>query len=120
MDSTHRLLFITPDNGETINEVSVRFHPSEISFYENDVNIVLALDKMSPLPSVSFIILHCILCIHIYIYYIDVIFLAMVFDEYRLQMDIITSLCESIFLVPCTCIDNRTNALRWEKYCLSD
>lgn len=111
MDSTHRLLFITPDNGETINEVSVRFHPSEISFYENDVNIVLALDKMSALPSVSFITLHCtyytyIIHIYIYIYYADVIFLAMVLNEYRLQMDIITSLCKSIFLVSCTCIDN--------------
>lgn len=68
MDSTHRLLFITPDNGETINEVSVRFHPSEISFYENDVNIVLALDKMSPLPSVSIIILRYVLYIFIYIF----------------------------------------------------
>lgn len=68
VDSTHRLLFITPDNGETINEVSVRFHPSEISFYENDVNIVLALDKMSPLPSVSIIILHCVLYIFTYIF----------------------------------------------------
>lgn len=54
MDSTHKLLFITPDNGEMINKVRVRFHPSEISFYEMDVDIVLALDKVSPVPNVSF------------------------------------------------------------------
>lgn len=37
-----------------INKVRVRFHPSEISFYEMDVDIVLALDKVSPVPNVSF------------------------------------------------------------------
>ncbi|CAL7939536.1 unnamed protein product [Xylocopa violacea] len=47
VDSTHKLLFITPDNGKTIKKVPVTFHPSEISFYEMDVDIVLALDKVS-------------------------------------------------------------------------
>ncbi|XP_076622054.1 sortilin-related receptor [Colletes latitarsis] len=48
VDSTNSLIFITSNNGERIERVKLPFQPSEISFYEMDPRILLALDKVGP------------------------------------------------------------------------
>lgn len=48
MDSLNNLIFITHNNGLTIQRVPVGFHPSEVSFYELDPRVLVALDKVDP------------------------------------------------------------------------
>lgn len=52
VDSLHNLIFITFDNGKTIQRIPVPFHPSEVSFYELDPRILIALDKVDSLQRV--------------------------------------------------------------------
>ncbi|KAK0098602.1 hypothetical protein PV326_006350 [Microctonus aethiopoides] len=47
-DSANRVIFITNNNGKNITRVPLRFHPSEISFYEENPNYFVALDKIAP------------------------------------------------------------------------
>ncbi|XP_034183961.1 sortilin-related receptor [Osmia lignaria lignaria] len=49
VDSSHSLLFITLNDGETIERVQVPFHPSEISFYDMHYRVIIALDKVDPM-----------------------------------------------------------------------
>ncbi|KAG7199404.1 hypothetical protein KM043_014034 [Ampulex compressa] len=48
VDSTNRLIFSTPNNGETIRRLEVPFYPSEISLYELNPRYIVALDKVDP------------------------------------------------------------------------
>ncbi|KAL6422754.1 hypothetical protein ACFW04_010753 [Cataglyphis niger] len=49
VDSLHNLIFLTFNNGKTIRRIPVPFHPSEVSFYELDPRVLVALDKVDPL-----------------------------------------------------------------------
>jgi len=49
VDSLNNLIFITYNNGITIQRVSVPFHPSEVSFYKLDPRVLVALDKVDPM-----------------------------------------------------------------------
>ncbi|KAL0117855.1 hypothetical protein PUN28_008920 [Cardiocondyla obscurior] len=48
VDSMNNLIFMTWNNGLTIQRVTVPFHPSEVSFYELDQRVLVALDKIDP------------------------------------------------------------------------
>ncbi|KAG5337450.1 SORL protein, partial [Acromyrmex charruanus] len=45
MDSLNSLIFITYNNGQTILRISLSFHPNEVSYFELDPRILVALDK---------------------------------------------------------------------------
>ncbi|KAF7992430.1 hypothetical protein HCN44_001755 [Aphidius gifuensis] len=45
-DSANSIIFITNDNGKNIITVPLPFHPSEISFYEDNPNYIVSLDKI--------------------------------------------------------------------------
>ncbi|XP_046432202.1 sortilin-related receptor-like isoform X1 [Neodiprion fabricii] len=47
-DSSNQLIFTTWNNGQDIIRQNLPFHPSEISFYEDDPITFLALDKIDP------------------------------------------------------------------------
>jgi len=57
VDSLNNLIFITYNNGLTIQRVSVPFHPSEVSFYELDPRVLVALDKVDPMRKVQDLLL---------------------------------------------------------------
>ncbi|XP_025152986.1 sortilin-related receptor isoform X2 [Harpegnathos saltator] len=46
VDSLNSLIFITSNNGINIQRSSVPFHPSEISYYDSDPRVLVALDKI--------------------------------------------------------------------------
>ncbi|XP_011882721.1 PREDICTED: sortilin-related receptor-like [Vollenhovia emeryi] len=48
VDSLNNLIFITFDNGVTMQRLTVPFHPSEVSFYEGDSRVLVGLDKVDP------------------------------------------------------------------------
>ncbi|EZA49376.1 Sortilin-related receptor [Ooceraea biroi] len=46
MDSLNNVIFTTMNNGKTIQRILLPFHPSEVSFYELDPRVLIALDKV--------------------------------------------------------------------------
>ncbi|CAK9806758.1 Sortilin-related receptor [Anthophora plagiata] len=48
VDTTNKLIFITPNDGKYIKRFEVQFTPNEISFYEMDPRLLVALDKVHP------------------------------------------------------------------------
>lgn len=47
-DPRNKAIFTNRDNGKTIKRHMLDFTPSDISFYENDSNTFLVLDKEDP------------------------------------------------------------------------
>lgn len=52
MDSMNNVIFITSDL-YTIQRILLPFHPSEVSFYELDPRILVALDKVDQARKVN-------------------------------------------------------------------
>lgn len=101
VDSSNSFIFITSNNGETIRKVGLPFHPSEISFYEADPSIVIALDKVDATRKVRFSIFNSTYCLCVIIVSMFSCFTSvMVFNGYRIHMEASVPICESILLVP--------------------